>query len=352
MNSVLPAGPLAAGGLPPLTAGTALRVWQFAPVVSAALLLLAAGYLAGVWRVARRHPARPWPAARTMAFLAGLAVTGVATQSSIGAYDDVLFSDHMVQHLLLIMIVPPLLVLGRPVTLLLHSVGNPGHTWVKRAVRSPVVSALTWPPAATALYCAVVAGTHLTPLMNVVVENEAVHDAEHALYLVTGYLFFLPLLGSEPIRWRVSMAGRFLMLLVTMPVDTAVGVLLMIAPHEMFPAYARAGRTWGPGLVADLNAGGTIMWAGSDAIMTVLALAVAVMLVYDPRPAGPLGRWAEGSRRAVLLRGLASAGTAMPAGRVIDDDAHLAAYNAYLSTLGRSGRDPAGHSAGSPGRRR
>jgi hypothetical protein len=46
------------------------------------------------------------------------------------------------------------------------------------------------------------------------------------------------------------------MLLVTMPVDTAVGVLLMIAPHEMFPAYAHAGRTWGPGLLADLHAGG------------------------------------------------------------------------------------------------
>jgi putative copper resistance protein D len=335
---VLPTAQLAADGLPPLTAATALRVWQFAPMVSAALLLLAAGYLAGVWRVARRHPARPWPAARTMAFLAGLAVTDVATQSSIGAYDDVLFSDHMVQHLLLIMIIPPLLVLGRPVTLLLHSVGNPGHTWVKRAVRSPVMTALTWPPAATALYCAVVAGTHLTPLMNVVLENDAVHNAEHTLYLVTGYLFFLPLLGSEPIRWRVSMAGRFLMLLVAMPVDTAVGVLLMIAPHEIFPAYARAGRTWGPGLVADLHAGGTIMWAGSDAIMTLLALVVAAMLIYDPRQAGSLGRWAEGSRRAVLLRGMASAGT-VPGGRAIDDDAHLAAYNAYLSTLGRSGPD-------------
>ena len=136
MNSLVSVGHLAAGSLPPLTAATALRVWQFAPVVSGVLLLLAAGYLAGVWRVARRHPARPWPAARTIAFLAGLAVTGVATQSSIGAYDDVLFSDHMVQHLLLIMVAPPLLVLGRPVTLLLHSVGNPGHTWVKRAVRS------------------------------------------------------------------------------------------------------------------------------------------------------------------------------------------------------------------------
>jgi putative copper resistance protein D len=65
-----------------------------------------------------------------------------------------------------------------------------------------------------------------------------VHAAEHALYLRTGYLFFLPVLGSEPIRWRVSMAGWFLILLVTMPVDTAVGVLLMIARTKLFPAHA------------------------------------------------------------------------------------------------------------------
>jgi putative copper resistance protein D len=240
----------------------------------------------------------------------------------------------MVQHLLLIMVVPPLLVLGRPVTLLLHAAGNPVHTWFKRAVRSRVVTTLTWPPAATTLYCTVVVGTHLTPLMNLVLENEAVHDAEHALYLVTGYLFFLPVLGSEPIRWRVSMAGRYLMLLVTMPVDTATGVLLMIAPHEMFPAYARTGRTWGPSLLADLHAGGTIMWAGSDLIMTVLAVAVAITLVHSAHPSGLAGQRVETSRRAAFRRGLAGAGLAAPAGRALDDDEHLAAYNAYLAALG------------------
>jgi putative copper resistance protein D len=284
-------------GLPPLGAATALRVWQFAPVVSAVLVVLAAAYLAGVYRVRRRHPARPWPAGRAAAFLAGLGVIAVATQSSIGAYDDVLFSVHMIHHLLLIMVAPPLLVLGRPVTLLLHSAGNPVHTWVKRAVRSRVASALTWPPAATALYCAVVAGTHLTPLMNLVLENSAVHDAEHALYLLTGYLFFLPVLGSEPIRWRVPPAGRYLMLLLVMPVDTAVGVLLMLAPREWFPAYARTGRA---------------SWAGG---------------------------WKESGRTA-LLRALDTTGLPAPAAsragpdtRAIDDDAHLAAYNAYLSAL-------------------
>jgi putative copper resistance protein D len=190
------------------------------------LLLLAAAYLAGMWRVGRRHPRRPWPAGRTAAFLAGLAVIGVATQSSIGANDDVLFSVHMVQHLLLIMVAPPLLVADRPVTLLLHAAGNPVHTLVKRVVRSRALSVLTFPPAATALYCAVVAATHLTPLMNLVVRNDAVHNAEHVLYVVTGYLFFLPVVGSEPIR--ITGAG------VTAPAARAVDGDAYLAAYNAY----------------------------------------------------------------------------------------------------------------------
>ena len=79
-------------------------------------------------------------------FLAGLAVVVIATQSGIGAYDDVLFWDHMIQHLLLIMVAPPLLVVGEPFTLLLHASRNPLHSWAKRVIRSRVVSFLTWPP--------------------------------------------------------------------------------------------------------------------------------------------------------------------------------------------------------------
>ena len=335
----------AGGGLAdphvPLTAGNALSTWQLAPIVSAITIILAAAYLSGTWRVARRHPARPWPVRRTLAFLLGLAVVTVATQSSIGAYDDMLFSVHMIQHLLLIMVAPPLLVAGRPVTLLLHAAGNPVHTWVKRAVRSRVVTALTWPPGTVLLYAAVVAGTHLTPFMNLVLENSAVHDAEHALYLLVGYLYFLPIIGSEPIRWRMSMLGRYLLLLVTMPVDTAVGVVLMLLPHEPFAAYARTGRTWGPGLVADLHEGGFIMFAGSDIIMTILGVAIAVGIVYCPRPGAAWNGWLDGMGGTALYRGTAARSIAREMvrpgpGARRPDEADLDAYNAYLASLGDS----------------
>jgi putative copper resistance protein D len=272
--------------LSPLTVRDALTAWQFAPLVSVALAVAGGAYLVGAWRVGRRHPAGPWPRRRTLAFLIGLAVIAIAIQSSAGAYDDVLFSAHMVQHLLLIMAAPPLLVFGRPVILLLHATRNPVHTRVKRVLRSPAVAALTWPPVTVTVYATVVIVTHLTPLMNLVLASEAVHDAEHAAYLVTGYLYFLPVIGSEPLKWRVSGMGRFLLLLVVMPVDLAVGAALMSLPAVPFPAYLRTGRTWGPTPLADLHDGGLIMLAGSELIMTGLAILLAFDFVRSHDRAG------------------------------------------------------------------
>src|ERR1700749_4183758 len=190
--------------LPPFSLAEVVTRWQFAPVITAFVAVAAALYLWGVLRVRRRHPARPWPLYRTALFLSGLAVVVIATQSGIGRYDDVLFWDHMVQHLLLLMVAPPLLVVGQPVTLLLHASRNPLHTWTKRVLRSAPIRAITWPAFGMMAYAATIVGTHLTSFMNLVMENDNVHNLEHVLYLVVGYLYFLPLVGKEPIGWKVS----------------------------------------------------------------------------------------------------------------------------------------------------
>jgi putative copper resistance protein D len=317
--------------LPPLTGYRVLTAWQPAPLADGALGALACGYLAGIGQVRRRHPRRPWPVPRALAFFFGLAVTAVAVQAVPAVYDGALFSMHMVQHVLLIMVAPPLLVLGRPVTLLLHAVRNPAHTWVKRAVRSRLVTAATWPPAGTAIYAAVVVGTHTPPVMDLVVRNEAVHALEHVLYLAAGYLFFLVIIGSEPVRWRVPIAGRIAMLLVAMQVDTVVGVVFMVAGHELFPAYARPALTSAAAPLTDLHRGGIIMWAGSDVVMAVITLALAVALVLGPAAAREATHAGPGRRAA---RGRAPV---FPAAAVGDgDEARLAAYNSYLATLGRA----------------
>src|ERR1700722_6675415 len=161
--------------LPPFGWGTVLGRWEFSPVVTVLAVALAVLYLEGAWRVARRHPARPWPWWRTGMFLGGLGVIVLATESGIGAYDDVLFWDHMIQHLMLIMVAPALLVAGAPVTLLMHASRNPLHTVVKRIVRSRPVQWITWPGFVVAAYAATIVGTHLTDFMNLVTEHDAIH---------------------------------------------------------------------------------------------------------------------------------------------------------------------------------
>ena len=322
--------------LPPFGWQQVAERWTFAPAVTGLIVATAAAYLWGVWRVRSRHPARPWPWWRTSLFMAGLAVVAVATQSGIGTYDDVLFWDHMTQHLLLIMVAPPLLVVGQPVTLLLHASRNPLHTWVKRAVRSRVVGGLTWPLLGIAAYAATIVGTHLTGLVSGVMRNEAAHSAEHALYLIVGYLFFLPLLGREPIRWRLSYPMRLIALVVIMPVDTFTGVILGLA-NTGIAGLPR--RSWGPSPVEDVQWGGALMWIGGDAIM--LALTMLMFLIWSRDSLGDrnLG-WLESVRRA-RLASLEATSRRDPRGQgdVDDDDEQLAAYNAYLAKLSRAEAD-------------
>jgi cytochrome c oxidase assembly factor CtaG len=336
-----------------------VTVWPFAPIVTSAVVILAGLYLWGVVRVARRHPARRWPAWRTGMFLGGLAVVVLATQSGIGAYDDVLFWDHMVQHLMLIMIAPPLLIFGQPLTLLMHASRNPLHSWAKRTLRSRVASFLTWPVFGCVAYTVAVIGAHLTGFANLVQTNQAAHDAEHALFLVVGYLFFLPILGREPIRWRLTYPVRFVILVLVMPVDTFTGLMLGYGTAGT-PGVPVAHPAWAPPPVSDLHTGGAVMWVGGDAIMFGLMMLVYLMWSLDDRAATSGHGWLEAARRASLANlvaahpapraaaghgtdgaedgagadpGPASAAVSWDGRGGIDDDEHLAAYNAFLARL-------------------
>ena len=162
--------------LSPFGALAVFTEWQVLPAVIVPIVAAAAAYLWGVRRVAQRHPARPWPGWRTGMFLAGLAIIVLALCGGIGRYDDVLFWDHMIQHLMLIMVAPPLLIFGQPITLLLHASRNPLHTWVKLALRSRAVAFVTHPAVGIAGYTLAIVVLHLTALANTVARNPAAHD--------------------------------------------------------------------------------------------------------------------------------------------------------------------------------
>jgi cytochrome c oxidase assembly factor CtaG len=343
--------------LPPFGWGEAVTNWQFAPIVTGFTVILAAAYLWGALRVRKRHPRRPWPIGRTIAFLFGLLVINVATQSGIGTYDDTLFWDHMIQHLMLIMVAPPLLVSGQPVTLLLHASRNPLHTWVKKIIRSKPVLWITWPAFGVAAYAATIVGTHLTNFMNLVIEHDAVHESEHVLYLVVGYLYFLPLVGREPIKWKVSYPLRLFLLFIAMPVDAFTGVVL--GSYQTDPFVPMDPRSWGPSAVNDLHQGGAVMWVGGAAIMFVVIMLTFFAWTRETRSSASTMGWLEVARRASMADRMAEVMPAAPAAtqagergtgpsvRIADvdeDDDQLAAYNAYLARI--SG--PAGHRPEAP----
>jgi cytochrome c oxidase assembly factor CtaG len=337
---------MASPALPPFSWSDLATQWQFVPAVTAFAVVAAGLYLWGTARVRRRHPARPWPWWRTALFLAGLVVVVIASESGVGRYDDVLFWVHMIQHLLLIMVAPPLLVVGQPGTLLLHASRNPVHTWAKKTLRSRAVAALTWPPFSAALYLGTIVGTHLTSFQNLTLTNGVAHAGEHVLYLVAGYLYFLPLVGREPIRWRVSYPSRIFLLFIAMPVDAFTGLILGSESSNPFPALAQLRPSWAPSALDDVHTGGAVMWVGGAGIMFALMMTVFFAWSRVARGDGGLG-WLETARRAnfatlVSSHREASAGGAAAPGPAavsdrenVDDDEHLAAYNAYLARINR-----------------
>ena len=322
--------------LPPFSLSAVLTQWQFAPIVTGVAAVAVGLYGWGAIRVKRRHPVRPWPLWRAGMFFGGILVLVLATQSGIGAYDDLLFYDHMIQHLMLLMVVPPLLIAGQPLTLLLHASRNPLHSWTKRVLRSRLASFLTWPVFGAVTYALAVMAVHLTAVANDLERNQTGHAAEHALFVLVGYLFFLPILGSEPIRWRLSYPVRFVVLILLMPVDTFTGLELGYgsASSPGIPGGSRP--AWAPSPVSDLHLGGAVMWIGGDAIMFGLMMLVFLMWSRDERAAVSGQSFFERARQANLATLIASNEPVLAeadTGGGVDDDEHLAAYNAYLARL-------------------
>jgi putative copper resistance protein D len=236
-------------------------------------------YLWGVRRLGALGPGQHWSSRRTLAFMSGLVVTFVAIESVIGVYDDVLFYDHMVQHLLLIMIAAPLFAMGAPLELLTRATSGTTHAVVTRAMGSKVAEVIGHPITGFALYAALIPLAHLTSFYNFTITHEAAHDNEHLLFLAVGYLFWRPVVGIEPSRHPLQPGLRLVYLMLAVPVDTFSGLALTFTNHEIFPAYLTLQRAWGPTLVHDLHIGGSIMWAAGDTLMVLAMIPVCVQWV-------------------------------------------------------------------------
>jgi putative membrane protein len=277
--ALVAAGPALAHGdaiLPEPTPLTFVLDWTIDPLLQVGLLGAAALYLLAVWRIDRAHPANPVPRPPVAAFLAGIAVIEIALQSGIGTYDDTLFSVHMVQHMLLMFVAAPLLVLGAPITVLLRAV-RPGarRDVVLPILHSRVVRVAGHPIVAWLLFTAVMYTSHLSPLFDLALENDLVHQVEHALFLGSAFLFWWPVVGLDPSPTRMAYPLRVLYMFLQFPLMSFLSLTIYSAPTALYSHYASLGRTWGPSPLADQQAAGAIMWVWGD-IMFIVSIVLAV----------------------------------------------------------------------------
>lgn len=240
-----------------------LADWSADPGLLAALAIVTAAYLEGVRR------ARRWPAARTAAFLGGIAVLVVALQSGLHDVGDRLLAVHMVQHLVLILVAPPLLLAGAPFVLALRSLPPGGRRALARLLMGPVGRTLTRPSVVLAGVLVVLFGTHLPGFYDAALRHPAIHDLEHALYVGASLLLWIPVLAVEPLPHAPSPIVRILIVLAAMAPMVLIGVQLATAEHVVYAPYAGA---YGISALADQRAAGTIMWVFGSAIGAVLAV--------------------------------------------------------------------------------
>ena len=234
-------------------------------LIGAALL-----YLIGARRVGS------WPAARTVSFLVGLLITFVATESVVGVFDDAYFSDHMIQHLLLIMVAAALFALAMPLDLAY----NAGSPRLRRLLDGRVMALVTHPLVAFAAYFVFIPLTHLSGLFNLMLQHEWLHNVEHIGFLVIGYLFFRVAFGLE--RGVTLHRGlRLVFVMAAVPVDTFTGLALAMESNNPFSIYAHSAPTGSTNatIITNIHFGGAIMWIGGDALMLLACIPIAVAWV-------------------------------------------------------------------------
>lgn len=298
--AVTPAVVLAHGeAAPSPTFPAVLLAWRFDPLVVIGLGAAAVAYLWAVRSVNLAHPRNPHPRTRTWSFLAGLSAIGLALSSPIEAYEGMLFSVHMTQHLLLMLVAPPLLLGGGPITLALRAASQPVRRRLLRVLHSPVLKAISFPVVTWILFAAVNWGWHFSVLYDEALENQLLHYVQHATFLGAALLFWWPVIGVDPGPWRMPYPVRLFYLFLALPQNSFLGVALLSTGTVLYPHYVTNPRTWGPTPLEDQQLGGILMWvAGDIAFLLAMVVVIWAWLRHEERRTAGLDERLEAERLA------------------------------------------------------
>lgn len=285
------------------------------------------GCLAGLglygWGVARlRRRGDAWPVSRTVFFTVGVLTIALVMCTKLNDYGMVMFSVHMVQHMVISMLSPILLLLGAPVTLALRAlpVAGRGSTGPRelllKLLHSRYMKVITHPGFTIPMFIASLYALYFTPLFDFLMGSKPGHIGMMVHFLMVGLVFFWPIMGVDPGPHRPGYVMRMLELFAGMPFHAFFGIALMMASEPMVTTYRNPPASLGIDALTDQNAAGGIAWAFSE-IPSVLVL---IALVYQ---------WYHSEQRQAVRKDRA-------ADR--DGDKDLEAYNAYLASLQARGR--------------
>ena len=301
-TTLTPAQILTGEPLPPeLTAIRFITEWKIDILWLIICLGAIGAYLLGVARLKKRGDSWSW--ARTASWIAGMLTLIYVTSGALNAYQEYLFSVHMIGHMILAMGIPVLLVPGAPVTLLMRAVqkrqdGSRGvREWVLWAVHTKYARFVSHPLVAAVLFASSLVVFYFTPLFEWATNEHIGHEWMIVHFLITGYLFAQALVGIDPGPDRLSYPMRILLLVATMAFHAFFGLSLMDGTGLLLADwYGAMGRTWGALPIDDQHTGGAIAWGIGEMPTAALVIIASVQWFNsDRRDAKRLDRTSDRS---------------------------------------------------------
>ncbi len=259
------------------------HAWTFPALPAALIAATAVLYLRG-WSIARKTRPEHLPPLTAVSFLLGLAALWIALASPIDALDDYLLSAHMIQHFLLMSVVPPLLLLGAPAVPLLHGLPRPiitrifapvmRRTWfhgLAHAVGNPIFAWL----AMNLAYLA----WHIPSAFELTLRSAPIHNSEHLCFLLTSILFWWVVISPWPSVSRLPRWAILPYLLTADIVNTMLSAFLTFSGRVLYPTYAAAARITGLTPLGDQAAAGAEMWVLNSFVFLIPAILITVRLL-------------------------------------------------------------------------
>lgn len=259
--------------------------WSFEPWVVACLLASAGLYALGLWRLWRRAGSgRGVGRAQVAAFVAGWLVLVVALVTPLDAAGSELFSVHMVQHELLMVVAAPLMILGRPLAVWIWALPLEGRRATGRFFHRPAWRwpwlVVTGPLAAWAIHAVVLCGWHVPALFDAALANNAVHTLQHTSFLLSALVFWWSILGAAT---RREQGVALLSLFTTFVYTGALGALLTLSRLPWYSSYLITAPRFGISALEDQQIGGLVMWVPTGFVYLVCGLMLASRWISSSR---------------------------------------------------------------------